>query len=48
MNFDDAFKLFTQAFTELLAQNYYFQMRLALFFVGMVLVFFVLKLTGRD
>lgn len=48
MDFDGAFDLFTQAFTALLAQNYYFQLSITLSFVGMVILFFVGKLSGRD
>lgn len=48
MDFENAFQLFSQAFTTLLQENYYFSLAFVIGLLGMVILYLVTKLTNRD
>lgn len=48
MDFENAFDLFKQAFTTLLAENYYFALAFFIALIGMLILYLVSKLTNRD
>lgn len=48
MDFENAFELFSTAFSTLLEENYYFALAFTIGLLGMVILYLVTKLTNRD